>query len=93
MRIMVTFSLNDDKDHDLIRWYKDLPKGDKSEAIRQTLRAGLGRAGLTLGDVYQAVKELERKLQGGAVHLTEIMPEAEDNAPADAIANLDSLGL
>ena len=88
-----SFSLDTDKDHDLARWLDSLPKGGKSEAIRQTLRAGLGRGGLTLADVYQAVKELERKLQGGEVHFRQTIDESEDNAPTDAIVNLDSLGL
>lgn len=92
MRQTVTFSLDTDKDRDLARWLDSLPAGGRSEAIREALRAGLGRGGVSLGDVYQAVKELDRKLQNG-VSVAHASDDDTADEPADAAAALDKLGL
>lgn len=92
MRVSVSFSLNSDKDADLLRWLNNLPKRGKSEAIREVLRAGLGRGGVSLGDVYQAVRDLERKLQNGVTVAHAVDSDMPDEPP-DVAANLDKLGL
>ncbi len=92
MRVNISFSLNSDKDRDLVRWLDSLPKRAKSQAIRDTLRAGLGRGSVTLGDVYQAVKDLDRKLGNGAL-MAVPGDQAGSDEPADVAATLDSLGL
>lgn len=93
--VTVTFSFDDKDDPQLKRWLDGLPKRGKSGAIRAALRSYLGLGGVTLGDVYQAVKELDRKLQSGAIvaHSTESANDALPEEPPDVAAALDSLGL
>jgi hypothetical protein len=87
--VTITVSLDSDRDRDLMRWIESIPKRHRSETIRDTLRQGLGRvSGVTLGEVYQAVKDLERKLSASVV-VTETGP----GEPPDIAAALDSLGL
>jgi hypothetical protein len=55
---------------------------------------GVGRGGVTLGDVYQAVKALERKMGTGAVVASlPLSDRDEPDAPPDVLAALDSLGV
>ena len=95
-RKTVTFKLDTEADRDLVRWLDGLPKRKRSEAIRGALRDSLGRGGVTIGDVYQIVKALERKLQAGAVAVAPAPAAGSDEqeeAPPDVLAALDSLGL
>lgn len=90
----VCFTLDSAKDRDLIRWMDNLRKRKRSEAIREALRGHLERNGVTLGDVYQAIKELERKLDAGMVAATLLQPISDvQNEPSEAAAALDTLGL
>jgi len=92
--VTVCFTVNSERDRDLVRWLDSLPKRRRSEAIRQTLRDGLARGGVTLGDVYQVVKTLERKLDAGmVVTSSSSLDPGGENAPADVLAALDNLGL
>ena len=92
--VTVCFTVDSDRDRDLVRWLDRLPKGKRSEAIRQALRDGLAPTGVTLGDVYQVVKALERKLDAGVIVTGDSSPDSDsENAPADVMAALDSLGL
>ena len=90
--VTVCFTVDGDEDRDLVRWLDGLPKRRRSEAIRKTLRAGLDRGGVTLGDVYQAVKGLERKLQNGVVAaLPADDTDSDYDEPTEAAAALDAL--
>jgi hypothetical protein len=92
--VTVSFTVDGEKDRDLVRWLDGLPRRKRSEAIRQALRAHLGRGGVTLGDVYQAVKALERRLDTGVlVASASPFDRDEPDAPPDVLAALDSLGL
>jgi len=87
----VTLSLDTETDKDILRWLDH--QENRSAAIREAIRDHLGRGGVTLGDVYQAVKELERKLQTGAVVGCGVQEQAEDwDVPPDVAAALDALG-
>jgi len=86
--------VDSDRDGDLVRWLDGVPKGKRSEAIREALRAHLGRGGVTLGDVYQVVKALERKLGTGMVVASAALPDRDEpDAPPDVLAALDWLGV
>jgi len=88
MRVTKSVSLDIEADRDILRWLAAQPNA--SEAIRLAIRAYQGRGSVTLGDVYQAVRDLERKLQSGAV----VMPDTEDwKEPSEAAAALKALGL
>ncbi len=87
-RQIVTIALNSDSDADLLRWLDRQP--NKSEAIREALREHTRRAGVTLGDVLQAVRDLERKVKGGAVVIEGSQGGGYDEPP-DVAAALDAL--
>ena len=90
--VTVCFTVDNDEDRDLVRWLDSLPKRKRSDAIRKTLRAGLDRGGVTLGDVYQVVKGLERRLQNGAaIASPSPEPTCDWDEPLEAAAALDSL--
>jgi hypothetical protein len=90
--VTVCFTVDGDDDRDLVRWLDGFAKRRRSEAIRKTLRVGLDRGGVTLGDVYQAVKGLERKLQNGVVAaLPAEGTDSDYDEPAEAAAALDAL--
>lgn len=94
--VTYSFSLDAQKDRRIIRWLDGLPRGEKSKAIRDALDAHLGGAGVTLGDVYQAIKDLERRVGGGFVLVQAGQAgsgQAFTEEPADVAANLDGLGL
>lgn len=88
-RVTVTFTLDSEKDARLVRWLDQA--GNRSAAIREALNANLGDAGVTLGDVYQAVKDLEHKI--GAASFAVISEPSRGEEPPDVAATLDGLGL
>lgn len=89
----VTVSFDVEADKDLLRWVER--QENRSAAIRGAIREHISRNGVTLGDVYRVVKELERKIEAGAVVVAgggdggEEWDEPEDAAAAlNALANL-----
>lgn len=96
-RVVMSFALDNQKDKRILRYLEELPRGEKSKAIRDALHAHLGSGGVTLGDVYQAVKDLDRKLGSGSVlvqagSVGDVSQTLADE-PADVAASLDGLGL
>ena len=90
----VCFTLNNQHDRDLITWLDDLPRRGKSRNIRLALRAQLAATGhgtITSEDIYRAVRDLERKLQAGAM-LTRVESQDESSEPVDIANTLDNLG-
>lgn len=90
-RVIVSFSLDTEEDRDILRWLER--QESKSAAIREALRAHL-LGGVTLGDVYQAVKDLERLIRSGVVVAAgrPADPQGEPEEPPDLAAALDALG-
>jgi len=92
--VTFSFSLDQEKYGLVIAWLDSQERRKRSEAIAEALQSHLDQNSVTLGDVYQAVKALERKLHSGAALARS--PAAPDDAleePPDVAANLDSLGL
>jgi hypothetical protein len=87
---VVSFVLDEEQDRDLLRWLQSLPKGARSEAIREALRAHLGHGSITLGDIYQAILDLKR---GGFVAGAPASDAPARDEPLDVAATLDNLGL
>jgi hypothetical protein len=88
----VTVSFDVEADKDLLRWVER--QENRSAAIRAAIREHIGRNGITLGDVYRVVKDLERKLEAGAVVIAGGRQEGKEEAwdePDDAAAALDAL--
>jgi Arc/MetJ-type ribon-helix-helix transcriptional regulator len=88
MSKLVSFKLDDKGDRDLIRWLAS--QSNRSEAIREALREHLQGNGVTLGDVLQAVRDLEHKVKAGAVIVGEGGSIPGDEPP-DVAAALDAL--
>ena len=89
-KMIVSFSLNPDKDRKIVQWLSS--QQNKSAAIREALEAHLGGGGVTLSDVYRAVRELEHRIGSGALAVSTPGP-VPDAEPPDVAANLDTLGL
>jgi hypothetical protein len=64
-RIVITLSLDDKRDKDVLQWLRALPRGQRSETVRDAIRAHTGSGGVSVGLVYQEVMELKRLLQAG----------------------------
>ena len=96
-RVVLSFALDSQNDRRILHYLEGLPRGERSQAIRNALNAQIGGGGATLGDVYQAVKDLERRLASGRVLVqagsTVTNPHEPEDEPADVAANLDGLGL
>ncbi|MCS7226786.1 MAG: hypothetical protein NZ821_07335 [Gloeomargarita sp. SKYB31] len=89
-RVIVSFSLDTEEDRDILRWLER--QESKSAAIREALRSHLV-GGVTLGDVYQAVKDLERLMRSGVVLAAgPADPQDEPDEPPDLAAALEALG-
>jgi hypothetical protein len=92
-KVTISFTLDSERDRQILRYLEGLPRGEKSAAIREALDAHLGAR----GDVFQAVKVLEHKLDNGTV-LTRASTaksglQTPADEPTDVAANLDALGL
>ena len=96
-KVVMSFTLDSQNDRQILQYLKALPKGERSQAIRNALDAQIEGERATLGDVYQAVKDLERKLASGQVSAQAgsigTSPYESEDEPADVAANLDGLGL
>jgi hypothetical protein len=91
-KVTETFSLDSEADKLIIDRLARLPKGRKSAAIRDALVAHF--QGVTLADVYAELREINRKLEKGAVLSVASAGDAPaDDEPPDVAAALDSLGL
>ena len=89
MKVTIAFTLNTEADRDILRWLER--QENRSAAIREAIRRHIS-GGVTLGDVYQAVKDLERKLRTGVVVTGNAPDEGDDwEEPLDAAAALDAL--
>jgi len=93
--VTVSFTLDEQVDHEIVRWLARLPKRQKSAAIREALRKHLQGQGVTLSDIYQAVREIDRKLASGAIVVgnRDASETIDTDEPPDVAAALDSLGL
>jgi hypothetical protein len=96
-KVTISFTLDGERDRQILRYLEGLPRGEKSAAIREALAAHLGAGVVTLGDLYQAVKEIEHKLDNGMVFARAKTAasgfQTPADEPADVAANLDALGL
>ena len=88
-KMTISFTLDTERDRRIVRWYESLPKRGKSEAIRKAIHAYLGKGGITLGDIYEAIQDLRRS---GLVVAQASEPQQAD-VPADVLEKLGQLGL
>jgi hypothetical protein len=89
-KVTICFTLDADDDKDLTHWLD--AQDNRSAAIREAIREHVGRHSVTVGDVLQAVRNLERKIKAGAVIAGESPTEgSEYTEPPDVAAALDAL--
>lgn len=87
----ITVSFNTEGDRDILRWLGQ--QENRSAAVRDVIREHLAQGGVTIGHVYRAIQELERKLQAGLVVRPDDGGDGLDrDVPADVAAALDALG-
>ncbi len=90
-KVIVTIALDRQADRDILRWLER--QENKSAAIRTALREHLARGGVSLADIYQAIRDLERRIvQGGVVIAggNGVQDDHQDEPP-EAAAALDAL--
>lgn len=94
-KVTRSFTLDDQADRNILNWLDRVPSRKKSEAIRVALRDHLHGREVTLGDIYRAVQELDRRMASGAAlaEASETRELADTDEPTDVAAALDSLGL
>jgi hypothetical protein len=88
-QVTYSFKIDTETDAGLVHWLEG--RSNKSEAIREALREYVGRNSITLGDVLQAVRDLERKVKAGAVVHNEPEQAGDFDEPPDVAAALDAL--
>ena len=66
-QVSYSLKIDTETDADLVRWLDAQP--NKSEAIREALRVHIRRSGVTLGDILQAVHDLDQRIRAGAVQV------------------------
>ena len=86
MKTVIPVSMDTDRDRDIIEWLDQ--RGNRSQAIREALRAYIGQGAITLADVYHAVQDLKR---AGVVVSDNPQPAADE--PDDIADTLDNLGV
>jgi hypothetical protein len=94
-KITISWAVDEEDDRDILRWLAR--QENRSAAIREAIRDHLGRGGVSLGDVYQAVKAVERRLEEGVVVGDKGTGRQGDREtdweePAEPAAALDQLG-
>lgn len=90
-KVTISFSV-DSTDRDLLRWLGQQP--NRSLAIREAIRAQIGsRREVSLGDVYQAVQQLQRDVQNHSFAPGQGAASNDwPDEPTGAAAALDKLG-
>jgi sulfur carrier protein ThiS len=89
MAVIVNFSLDPDKDKDLLKWLGR--QTNRSAAIRSALRSYMAETeGVTLADVLAEVRALPSRMSVVAVN-SEPEPVGEGEEPEEAAANLNGL--
>lgn len=86
MKVTMSFTLDTDRNRDLLQWLHSHGQRDRSRAIREAIRDHLRRSEITLADVYAAVQDLKHS---GIVIAANQEPADE---PEDIAASLDQLG-
>jgi len=85
MKVVVPVSLDSEKDADIVQWLAQ--HRNKSAAIRAVIRAQL-QGGVTLFDIYRELQALSHR---GVALAAPDQPEAPDDEPPEAAANLNKL--
>lgn len=93
MNVIISISLDDKEDRDLLAWLSRLPRGQKSAEIRRILRTGLNGADDFRQDIRDIKRDIKRLLESGAVVASGDGKVTAEDEPPDVAAALDRLGL
>ena len=87
-KVTLAFSVDDDKDADIVRWWEGLERRQHSATMRAAIRAYRNTTGLTLGDLLNEIGEIKRLIRAGVVVQTNGNggDVADDNEPLDPLA-------
>jgi len=90
----VSFSLDPERDADLVTWLDKHDRRARSAAIREKLRAGIRQNSSSLADVLAELREIKRMLRSGVVAVS-TADAGQDDDPASAAVKgkLANLGL
>jgi hypothetical protein len=91
-KMTICFTIDPEEDKRVVRWLDELPKRERSRAIRQALASYLGQSGITLADIYSELQEIKRH---GVAVVPQDTQQTNDDDPVmtEALANLAKLGL
>ena len=90
----VSFSLDPERDADLVTWLDKHDRRARSAAIREKLRAGIGQNSSSLVDVLAELREIKRMLRAGAVAVSTADAGQDDDPAGVAVkGRLANLGL
>lgn len=89
----VSFSLDPERDADLVAWLDKHDRRARSAAIREKLRAGIRQDGPSLADVLAELREIKRMLRSGAQAVPADAGQDDDPAAAAVKGKLANLGL
>ena len=94
MKITVSFTLNSEKDADILDWLDGLASGEKSSQIRDAVRSYIRSwAGedITLRDIMREIQDLKRH---GVVVQSGVVEESDGcDEPPDIVNTLKNLGI
>jgi len=87
-KVTLAFSVDDDKDADIVRWWEGLERRQHSATMRAAIRAYRNTTGLTLGDLLNELGEIKRLIRAGVVVQTNGNggDVAQDDEPLDPLA-------
>jgi len=93
--LTVSFTVDSERDADLVAWMDKQEARQKSAAIREALRAGIVGGSVTLADVAQDLRQIKRMLKSGVVMQADQADtgNAEDPEAAAVADKLAGLGL
>ena len=87
-KVTLAFSVDDDKDADIVRWWEGLERRQHSATMRAAIRAYRNTTGLTLGDLLNELGEIKRLIRAGVVVQANGNggDVAQDDEPLDPLA-------
>ena len=92
MKTTISFTLDTERDRDILQWLNNLPDGGRSQAIRGGAAGESRSAGGDVGGCISGSFGVEARWfcwQPGSTGLD----QAGDDEPPDIASNLDNLGL
>lgn len=95
MKTTLSFTVDTERDVDILDWFESLPHGQKSAQIRSVIRHHIDPQAspieITLLDIYREIMDLKR--HGIAFQESNVGPASYEDEPEDITNTLNNLGL